>query len=105
MAGGFTGDPAQFADAHQKVNETKLQMDQNLKQLASNIQATQAGWSGPAAKVFQEVMDAFSQKSMKLNDALENIAEMLKSSGVQYETQDSDVQSQVSSLQAALEGL
>jgi WXG100 family type VII secretion target len=105
MAGGFTGDPAQFADAHTKVNETKLQMDQNLKQLASNIEATQAGWSGPAAKVFQEVMDAFSQKSMKLNEALEHIAEMLKSSGVQYETQDQDVQQQVSSLQAALEGL
>lgn len=105
MAGGFTGDPAQFADAHTKVTETKLSMDQNLMQLANNIEATQAGWSGPAAKVFQEVMDAFGQKSKKLNDALEHIAEMLKSSGVQYDTQDQDVNQQLSSLQAALEGL
>lgn len=105
MAGGFTGDPAQFADAHQKVDSTKLSMDQNLTRLASEIEATQAGWDGPAAKVFQEVMDAFGQKSKKLNQALEDIANMLKSSGVQYETQDQDVQQQVSSLQAALEGL
>lgn len=105
MAGGFTGDPAQFAEANRKVDETKLQMDQNLTRLASEIEATQAGWDGPAAKVFQEVMDAFGQKSKKLNQALEDISQMLKSSGVQYETQDQDVQSQISSLQAALEGL
>ena len=105
MAGGFTGDPAQFAQAHQKVDETKMQMDQNLKQLAGEIEATQAGWSGPAASVFQEVMEAFSEKSMKLNQALEHIAEMLKSSGVQYDTQDQDVRHQMSSLQATLEGL
>jgi len=105
MAGGFTGDPADFAAAHQKVNETKQSMDQNLQQLASAIEATQAGWQGPAAKVFQEVMEAFNQKSMKLNQALEHIADMLKSSGVQYDTQEQDVNSQVSSLRAALDGL
>lgn len=105
MAGGFTGDPAQFAEANRKVDDVKLQMDQNLKQLANNIQATQAGWEGPAAKVFQEVMDAYGQKSMKLNEALDHISQMLKSSGVQYDTQDQDVQQQISSLQAALEGL
>ncbi|OXM73901.1 MULTISPECIES: WXG100 family type VII secretion target [Amycolatopsis] len=105
MAGGFEGDPAEFAAAHLKVSEAKLAMDQNLMQLANNIAATQAGWTGPAAKVFQEVMDAFAQKSAKLNDALEHIGEMLKSSGVQYEVQDQEVNQQLSSLQAALEGL
>jgi WXG100 family type VII secretion target len=104
-APGFKGDPAQFADANRKVDETKLQMDQNLKQLANNIQATQAGWDGPAAKVFQEVMDAFGQKSMALNQALDDISQMLKSSGVQYETQDQDVLSEISKLSATLEGL
>jgi WXG100 family type VII secretion target len=105
MAGGFTGDPAQFADANRKVDDTRLQMDQNLQRLAGEIEATQAGWDGPAARVFQEVMDAFGQKSKKLNDALQHISDMLKSSGVQYDTQDQDVQSKISSLQAALEGL
>ena len=105
MASGFTGDPGDFASAHQKVDETKQSMDQNLQRLAGEIEATQAGWAGPAAVVFQQVMEAFGQKSKKLNDALEHIAEMLKSSGVQYETQDQDVSSQMSSLQAALEGL
>jgi WXG100 family type VII secretion target len=105
MAGGFTGTPEQFADAHQKVNDTKASMDANLKQLESAIEATQAGWQGPAAKVFNDVMVAFNEKSAKLNQALEHISDMLKSSGVQYETQESDVNSQLSSLSQALEGL
>lgn len=105
MAGGFTGDPAQFAEANRKVDEVKLQMDQNLSRLGSEIEATQAGWQGPAAKVFQEVMEAFKEKSMKLNQALDDISQMLKSSGVQYDTQDQDVQQQISQLSATLEGL
>ncbi|HKS49394.1 MAG TPA: WXG100 family type VII secretion target [Amycolatopsis sp.] len=105
MAGGFTGTPADFADAHQKVNNTKQEMDSQLNKLRSEIEATRDGWQGPAALVFNQVMEAFNEKSVKLNQALEHIAEMLKSSGVQYDTQEQDVNSQLSGLQQALEGL
>lgn len=105
MAGGFTGRPEDFAAAHGKVNDVKAQMDANLKQLESAIEATQAGWQGNAALVFNQVMQAFNEKSMKLNQALDHIGELLKSSGVQYDTQEQDVNQQLSGLQNALEGL
>jgi len=88
---GFTGEPAQFAQAHVDVAETKGEMDNNLNSLRSNIEATQAGWQGPAAALFQQVMERFNEKSMKLNMALEDIAELLKVSGVEYEGKDQDV--------------
>ncbi|NIH82649.1 WXG100 family type VII secretion target [Amycolatopsis viridis] len=102
---GFAGDPAQFADAHLKISETKLAMDQNLMQLARNIEATHAGWTGRAAKVFTEVMDAFGEKGSKLNSVLDDIAELLKKSGIKYEQHDEEVQQKLSPLQAALEGM
>lgn len=105
MADGFTGTPEQFAAAHQKVNETKQQMDANLKQLQSAIEATQAGWQGRAATVFNQVMESFNDKSLKLNQALEHIGDLLQSSGVKYDTQEQDVHQHLSSLQSALEGL
>ena len=105
MAGGFTGNAADFAAAHGKVNDTKAQMDADLKQLESAIEATQAGWQGQAALVFNQVMTAFNEKSMKLNQALEHIGEMLQKSGIAYDTQEQDVHSQISSLSAALDGL
>ncbi|GAB3005347.1 WXG100 family type VII secretion target [Amycolatopsis acidiphila] len=105
MANGFTGDPQDFANAQTKVDECQLAMDQNLKKLADQIEATRAGWTGPAAGVFQQVMDAFGEKSTKLNKALADIGEMLKNSGVAYQTQDDDVKSQISQLSQVLEGL
>jgi ESAT-6 family protein len=105
MADGFTGTPADFADAHQKVNNTKQEMDSQLSKLRSEIEATQSGWQGQAATVFNQVMEAFNEKSQKLNQALEDIATMLQTSGVQYDTQEQDVHQQLSGLQSALEGL
>lgn len=105
MAEGFTGTPADFADAHQKVNNAKQEMDSQLARLQSEIEATRDGWQGQAAGVFNQVMAAFDEKSRKLNQALEHIGDMLKSSGVQYETQETDVHQQLSGLQSTLEGL
>jgi ESAT-6 family protein len=105
MAGGFQGTPADFADAHQKVNNTKQEMDSQLSKLRGEIEATQGAWQGRAATVFNKVMDAFNEKSVKLNNALEHISDMLKSSGVQYDTQEQDVHQQLSGLQSTLEGL
>lgn len=105
MAGGFKGTPADFADAHQKVNNTKSEMDAQLSKLRSEIEATRGAWEGQAATVFNQVMEAFDEKSRKLNDALQHISDMLQSSGVKYETQEQDVHQQLSSLQQALNGL
>ncbi|TNC28723.1 WXG100 family type VII secretion target [Amycolatopsis alkalitolerans] len=105
MANGFTGDPADFAQAQVHVDECQQAMDQTLVKLANEIEATRAGWSGPAAIVFQQVMDAFGEKSKNLNKALADIGEMLKHSGVAYQTQDDDVKSNISQLSNVLDGL
>jgi WXG100 family type VII secretion target len=105
MAEGFTGTPADFADAHQKVNSAKQDMDGQLIKLRNDIEATRSGWQGPAALVFNQVMEAFDEKSRKLNLALEHIGDLLKSSGVKYDMQESETNDQLSGLQATLEGL
>jgi WXG100 family type VII secretion target len=102
---GFTGDPADFAQAQVHVDECQQAMDRTLVTLANEIEATRAGWDGPAAVVFQKVMDAYSEKSKNLNKALADIGEMLKNSGIAYQTQDDDVKSEVSKLQHVLDGL
>ncbi|GAB2759127.1 WXG100 family type VII secretion target [Amycolatopsis magusensis] len=105
MAGnGYTGDPILFAEAHKNVSQTKADMDSNLATLKSNIEETRAGWQGEAATVFNQVMEAFDEKSRKINEALQNIADMLQQSGVKYDTQDTDVKEQVSALGAILNG-
>lgn len=97
---GFEGTPEDFAKAHQDVAETKLSMDQNLQQLRGNIEATSAGWAGQAAGLFQQLMERFNEKSIKLNTALEDIGELLKQSGVQYEGKEESTQEALNKLVA-----
>jgi WXG100 family type VII secretion target len=101
---GYTGTPAQFAQAHRDVSDTKREMDQNLSQLRNNIEATRAGWSGPAAAVFQNVMNTFDEKSRKLNDALQDIADMLQQSGVKYDARETDVHQELGKLGGGILG-
>src|SRR5690606_5931426 len=105
MAGGFTGTPEQIQQAHQDVAAIKATMDQNLNQLRSNIEATQAGWQGEAAKAFQNVMAAFDEKTRKLNEALGNIGELLQQSGVKYQQAEEEQNAAISSIGNALNGL
>lgn len=105
MAGGYAGTPAEFADAHQKVNNTKQEMDSQLAKLRGEIESTQGAWQGKAATVFTNVMETFDQKSTALNNSLEEIGELLRKSGVAYDTQEQDTNQSLSSLSAALDGL
>lgn len=88
---GFTGEPEQFAKAHMDVTTCASDMATNIGQLRNNIEATQAGWQGPAAALFQQLMERFDEKTNKINTALDEIGELLKQSGVQYEGKDSDI--------------
>jgi len=105
MAGGFTGTPEQFQQAYRDVEETKQAMDQNMSTLRDRIEATRAGWSGEAAQAFQNVMNAFDEKNMKLNQALQDIAELLQQSGVKYQQAEEEQQSAIGSISNALGGL
>ena len=102
---GFTGNAADFAQAHGKVNNVKSAMDANLASLRSAIEETQAGWSGSAAGVFQQVMQAFDEKTKKLNQALEDIGDLLQQSGHKYDAQEQEAHQQVSQLGSVLDGL
>ncbi|OLT41312.1 type VII secretion protein [Saccharomonospora sp. CUA-673] len=105
MAGGFTGTPEQFQQAYRDVEETKAAMDQNMSTLRERIEATRAGWGGEAAQAFQNVMNAFDEKNMKLNQALQDIAELLQQSGVKYQQAEEEQQSSIGSISNALGGL
>ncbi|MBB3662113.1 MULTISPECIES: WXG100 family type VII secretion target [Prauserella salsuginis group] len=105
MAGGFAGTPEQFQKAFQDVSETKGQMDANMQKLRSNIEATSAGWQGEAAGAFQNVMAAFDEKNHKLNQALQDIADLLQQSGHKYQQAEEEQNSAISNIGNVLGGL
>lgn len=98
MAGGFTGTPEDFQKAFGDVSEIKGQIDTNLRNLESNIEATRAGWQGEAGRVFQDVMDRYNMKANACSQALQDIADMLQQSGQAYAEADAAQQEQISKI-------
>ncbi|ANN20756.1 type VII secretion protein [Amycolatopsis orientalis] len=100
MAGGFQGDVEQFTQAEKRVTEVRVSMDQNLGTLRSNIEATQAGWTGDAAIAFNNVMKRFDEAGRGLNQALQNIGELLEQAGSKYNASEQQQQELIKSVNA-----
>jgi WXG100 family type VII secretion target len=92
MAGGFTGTPEQFTDAEGRVTDVRAQMDQNLSTLRDRIEATRAGWQGEAQKAFDHVMQRFDEDGKGMNQALQNIANLLQEAGSKYKRSEEQQQ-------------
>lgn len=92
MAGGFTGTPEQFTDAEGRVTDVRARMDQNLAQLRDRIEATRAGWQGEAQKAFDHVMQRFDEDGKGMNQALQNIANLLQEAGSKYKRSEEQQQ-------------
>lgn len=102
---GFKGDVAQFTQAEKDVIETKNAMVQDLNTLRDNIEATQAGWSGPASAAFANVMVRFDEESRNLYQALETIGLLLERAGSKYEAAEEEQLESIQSIARSMEGL
>ncbi|ONF62037.1 WXG100 family type VII secretion target [Amycolatopsis keratiniphila] len=98
MAGGFTGTVEQFTEAEKRVTEVRVSMDQNLSKLRDNIESTRAGWTGDASIAFNNVMKRFDEAGRGLNQALQNIGDLLEQAGSKYNATEQQQQELIKSV-------
>jgi WXG100 family type VII secretion target len=89
---GFQGTPQQFTEAEGRVTEVRAGMDSNLATLRDRIEATRSGWQGQAQKAFDNVMMRFDDDARQMNQALQNIANLLREAGSKYERSEQQQQ-------------
>ncbi|AUI64959.1 type VII secretion protein [Amycolatopsis sp. BJA-103] len=80
------------------MTEVRVSMDQNLSKLRDNIEATRAGWTGDAALAFNNVMKRFDEAGRGLNQALQNIGELLEQAGSKYNASEQQQQELINSV-------
>jgi WXG100 family type VII secretion target len=88
MPEGYTGTVTDFTNAHQKVLSVKQDVDGTLKNVRNEVAGLQGQWAGQAATAFTAMMNRFDGDAVKLNQALEAIAEQLQAAGSTYEQQE-----------------
>lgn len=73
-----------------------------LSQLATAVDAVQGAWKGDAQIAFTQLMARYQEDAKKLNDSLANIAEAVSGSADIYQQQEEEAARSVSEITQAL---
>jgi len=93
MPGGYTGEIQDFTNAHQRVIQVNESVTGILKQVQNQVMSLQGAWTGAAATAFSNLMARYNDDAVRLNQALQAIAEQLQAAGSTYEAQEESKQS------------
>jgi len=88
MAAGYAGTVSDFTNAHQKVTSVREDVDGTLKAVRDEVAGLQGAWKGQAATAFTTLMQRFDGDAVKLNQALQAIADQLAAAGSTYAQQE-----------------
>jgi WXG100 family type VII secretion target len=98
MAGSFNTTPEVMAKAAQQVEQVSQEISSELRSLLSQLEPVASTWKGGAASAFQQLMQKWNDDATKLSQALDGIAEMLKSTHTNYTQVEESNQSQISQI-------
>jgi len=87
-----SADMAKVAANFEKVNSD---LTSTLNKLMGELSGLQTAWVGSGGRAFEAVKNQYEQDLTKLNKALADTAEAIRSSGVSYDSTDSSAASAV----------
>lgn len=100
---GYTDGAHKQASSH--VRLVAGQLDQELKLLASKLDGMQSQWTGTAATSFHSLRTRWSDDTVRLNQTLGRIADLLDTSGAKYDGQEQESQQTFSRIMSGLGGM
>jgi len=85
-----------MAQTASKFDSANASLNQMLSKLMNELSSLNAGWKGLGAAAFEQVKVQYQEDLKKLNQALAETAEAIRTSGTQYTSSDTDAASRVS---------
>jgi WXG100 family type VII secretion target len=102
MGGGQAYEQGTHASASNHVRQVAGDLQTELNQLANKLDAMHGGWAGKAAAKFHEVRARWSDDTVQLINALNNIADLLQQVGATYDASEDNEQSTFSNILSSL---
>jgi ESAT-6 family protein len=102
MTSPFEVDHATLHTAAKDVRDTRTQVDGELKKLLSVVDDLAVAWQGQASGGFQRLMIRWNEDTVKLQTALDNIADLLDQSGTAHQATDDEQNQMLNKFQSAL---
>ena len=102
MTSPFEVDHATLHTAAKDVRTTRSEVDGELKKLWNVVDDLAMAWQGQASSGFQSLMQRWNEDTVKLQTALDSIADLLDQSGTSHQVTDEEQQQMLDKFHSAL---
>lgn len=104
MASGFGTNYAEMASCAKDIENVEQEINATVNKLNGDLAPLEAGWKGQAAQAFQQLQQRLMEDAKKLNQALSDIANAMKSASSTYEQQEQEAHHGISNITSRLGG-
>ena len=105
MAGSqFGTDYAEMASCAKDIDSVEQEINATVNKLNSDLEPLKASWQGQASAAFQQLQERMMADAKKLNQALSDIANAMKTASGTYQQQEEEAHRGVSNIASRLGG-
>jgi WXG100 family type VII secretion target len=101
---GYGTDYAEMASCAKDIDNVEQEINATVNKLNSDLQPLQTSWQGQASQAFQQLQERLMEDAKKLNQALADIANAMKSASGTYEQQEQEASHGIGSIASRLNG-
>jgi|SRR5882757_4965681 len=104
MTSGFGTNVAEMASCAKDIQNVEQEINATVNKLNSDLAPLEAGWKGQASQAFQQLQQRLMEDAKKLNQALSDISNAMKTASSTYDQQEQEAHSGISNIASRLNG-
>jgi WXG100 family type VII secretion target len=104
MAGSFGTSFTEMASCAKDIESVEQEINGAVNKLNSDLEPLKASWQGQASQAFQQLQERMMEDAKKLNQALSDIANAMKTASGTYQQQEEEANRGISNIASRLGG-
>jgi WXG100 family type VII secretion target len=104
MSAGYGTNFAEMASCAKDIENVEQEINGTVNKLNGDLEPLKASWQGQAAQAFQQLQERLMEDAKKLNQALSDIANAMKTASGTYQQQEEEAHRGISNIASRLGG-
>ena len=101
---GFGTNVAEMASCAKDIENVEQEISASVNKLNNDLTPLQSSWKGQASAAFQQLQERLMEDAKKLNQALSDIANAMKTASGTYQQQEEEANRGISNIASRLGG-
>ncbi|MFC0439320.1 WXG100 family type VII secretion target [Kutzneria buriramensis] len=104
MSAGYGTNFAEMASCAKDIESVEQEINGAVNKLNSDLEPLKASWQGQASAAFQQLQERLMEDAKKLNQALSDISNAMKTASGTYQQQEEEAHRGISNIASRLGG-